>query len=44
MVAFLGRYGRQPRSEVMAMPITEAYALADEVNQMLKDEKAGMED
>lgn len=44
LVAFLGRYGRQPRSEVMNMPITEALALADAVAVMMREEQASKED
>lgn len=39
MVAFLGRYGRQPASEVLRMPITFAIGLMREVGELMKDEK-----
>ena len=39
MIAFLGRYGRQPASEVLRLPITFVIGLMREVGELMKDEK-----
>lgn len=39
MVAFLGRYGKQPADVVMRMPITFALRLMTAVAQLVKDEQ-----
>lgn len=38
MVAWLGRYGRQPASDVMRMPIRFALGLMENVAEFMKDE------
>lgn len=36
--AFLGRYGHQPISNLLALPMSEVLLLADEVEQLIRDE------
>lgn len=38
LVAYVGRYGNQPRNVVMNMPVSELRALARAVSKLLADE------
>lgn len=38
MVAWLGRYGRQPASEVLRMPIKFALGMMEQIAEFIKDE------
>lgn len=44
MVAWLGKYGRQPGWWVMRLTISEALMLEEEVAQLMRDEKDAMEE
>jgi len=44
MVAFIGRYGRQPRSEIINLPFSEVMALQKAIAELMREEKVSMED
>lgn len=40
LVAFLGRYGRQPADVVLAMEMRDVNVLAEEIGDMVEEESA----
>jgi len=43
LIAFLGRYGHQPASVVMRMPVTQVQRLSRHVADLLEEEKESAE-
>jgi len=40
MIAYLGRYGHQPANVMLKMPVRELSLLAEQVNDIVREENA----